>query len=40
MRCPLSNDLDGLIEITVEMTFKDFTVVEGNIKKIKQQIKS
>ena len=28
----LSNDLDGLIEITVEMTFKDFTVVEGDIK--------
>ena len=28
----LSNELDGLIEITVEMTFKDFTVVEGDIK--------
>ena len=29
---PLTNDQDGLVEITVEMTYKDFTVVEGDIK--------
>ena len=29
---PLSNDLDGLVEITVQLSYKDFTVVEGDIK--------
>tara|TARA_B100000282_G_scaffold267681_1_gene220087 strand:- start:2494 stop:3240 length:747 start_codon:yes stop_codon:yes gene_type:complete len=29
---PLSNDQDGLVEITVQLSFKDFVVVEGTIK--------
>ena len=29
---PLSNDPDGLVEITVQLSYKDFTVVEGDIK--------
>ena len=29
---PLTNDQDGLVEITVQLSYKDFTIVEGNIK--------
>ena len=29
---PLTNDPDGLVEITVQLSYKDFTIVEGNIK--------
>ena len=29
---PLSNEQDGLVEITVQLSYKDFTIVEGNIK--------
>ena len=29
---PLSNDPDGLVEISVQLSYKDFTVVEGDIK--------
>ena len=29
---PLTNDQDGLVEITVQLSYKDFTIVEGDIK--------